>query len=475
MLNKVNLLPNSELAAYNTPSYNSIKEDSSASIFPMLAITIKTMGNKEEEKGFFGKIADFFKGMFKKDDKKEASTKETKSETQEAPKAEVTITPIDTPKNIKEENLSDTGFKLEDSNVINGEIDEVFKQGQQGDCVFLSTLLSFSQTPEGREIIKNAISVNKDENGEIESYDVTFQGINKTYSFAKQEVLDSESNNEEAYLSDEMLRKMGLSEEEIAQFPEEMRYGRIIYGNTSEYSSGDSDVLLLEMALEKCLNDSENTVLQEYMKYESKEDNMYGIPCEIVGLLFTGNSVSVNNDYYAYSNDVLTKNYMKYVNEYMSPFEDTTTDIEGNKIDIEAGITYEVKDYDKNGNGQVTLIHPTTKESFTVDIEQFAKDLDSCARGMGVESATKEEILANINNKTAVIYGFKQQDDDIIKVQDINGKTQEVVSFHAYCVNDADDKTITLINPHDSSKKIVLSWDEFEKISDGEFWSYNLA
>ena len=107
---------------------------------------------------------DFFYGLFNKKSEDKDTNKETTLPIEtEQPKTTYTT------QTTKNNTLSETGYKLTDSNIINGEIDEVFSQGRIGDCMFLSTLISFTHTQEGRDIIKNAITVNKDENGEIAS------------------------------------------------------------------------------------------------------------------------------------------------------------------------------------------------------------------------------------------------------------------------------------------------------------------
>ena len=134
----------------------------------------------ESDKSFFEKMIDFFKGLFSKEDDTQETQVEVTEPTQNTEETTPTSEPYVDP--------TRTTFLDTDSNVINGEIDEIFSQGKLGDCQYLSALLSLTNTQEGRDIIKNTISINKNEAGEIISYDVTFKGVNKTYSYTPDEV-----------------------------------------------------------------------------------------------------------------------------------------------------------------------------------------------------------------------------------------------------------------------------------------------
>ncbi|MBR3604423.1 MAG: hypothetical protein IKL52_00150 [Candidatus Gastranaerophilales bacterium] len=423
----------------------------------------------ESDKSFFEKMIDFFKGLFSKEDDTQETQVEVTEPTQNTEETTPTSEPYVDP--------TRTTFLDTDSNVINGEIDEIFSQGKLGDCQYLSALLSLTNTQEGRDIIKNTISINKNEAGEIISYDVTFKGVNKTYSYTPDEVKNNENGvfAETKYFSDEELRMMGYTEEEIANMSEEERYFETVtFGRASDFSEGDSDVLLLEMALKDCLNDPDNSLIQQYYKYD-ESDKLWGVPYEIIALLLTGKQVNTHDSLELRANDILMKSALKYSNEFMTVTDGQTLDVNGNKINIEAGVLYTAENYDVNNSGQVTLIHPQTNERITVNIDQLANDIEFCGPGMNVKQASVEEILGNINNKTAVMYGFNQQSTGEVEVADVNGKTHTIVDYHAYSVAAADENTITLINPHDTSVKITITWDEWQKISDGKFYSLDLA
>lgn len=101
---------------------------------------------------------------------------------------------------------------------INGKIDESVSQGSLGDCWIISGALSMSYTEDGSQAIKDSISQNS--NGNIE---VTFDGIGKTYTVTEEE-----------------LNKNNKSENNVS----------------SKYSTGDDDMLAIELAVEKVIEDS---------------------------------------------------------------------------------------------------------------------------------------------------------------------------------------------------------------------------
>ena len=146
--------------------------------------------NNDKKENLFTKIKDFIFSIFKIGEKKDKETETINDSASTEPTKNISETsPIQEQKPTE---TKDTPI-LTDSNTINGEIDEKFSQSTQtGDCVLLSTILAFSYTDKGAEMIKDSIKTNKNQNGEIESYSVTFAGINETYTISKKELEDKE-------------------------------------------------------------------------------------------------------------------------------------------------------------------------------------------------------------------------------------------------------------------------------------------
>lgn len=112
---------------------------------------------------------------------------------------------------------------FEDENKgVNGYIDEGVFQGSEGDCWLMSGVLSLSYTKDGRDLIHNAIK--QDKKGD---YYVDFKGLNTRYKITKQEL-------ERANIST-LEDSLGIKK--------------------SKYSTGDDDMLLLELAVEKAVKD----------------------------------------------------------------------------------------------------------------------------------------------------------------------------------------------------------------------------
>lgn len=111
---------------------------------------------------------------------------------------------------------SDSVFSPENINV-NGKIDESFSQGDAGDCWLLSAILAMSYSESGKQVLDDSINVQSD--GGI---DVSFEGKDKSYTISPEELI-----------------------EQNKQFGDE----------TSYYSTGDDDVLAVELAIEKMVAD----------------------------------------------------------------------------------------------------------------------------------------------------------------------------------------------------------------------------
>lgn len=131
------------------------------------------------------------------------------------------------------EQFEEFGPKIERKRMLvnkaDGKIDE-FVQGSIGDCWLLSAINGLKRHPKGREILEKSLFVDKDNN-----ITVTLQGPKKQYTFTKEQI-------------DSVLNKSGYY-----------------------YSTGDRDVLAIEMAVEKFKTEtaqkSSNRVTNMYNYY----------------------------------------------------------------------------------------------------------------------------------------------------------------------------------------------------------------
>lgn len=76
--------------------------------------------------------------------------------------------------------------------------------------------------------------------------------------------------------------------------------------------------------------------------------------------------------------------------------------------------------------------------------------------GTGVLGEQREEMLdAYMNDRENIILCARTSNEGMI--EDIEGNSVELFAPHAYSIKNVDEDTVTIVNPHDSSKEIVLS------------------
>ena len=100
---------------------------------------------------------------------------------------------------------------------LNGEIDEPIYQGDYEDCWLIAGILAMSYTEAGAEILRDSIHILND--GSVE---ISFDGIGETYN---------------------------ISEEEMAMYNYDAK------SLESDYSTGDDDMLALELAFQKMIEE----------------------------------------------------------------------------------------------------------------------------------------------------------------------------------------------------------------------------
>lgn len=106
----------------------------------------------------------------------------------------------------------------DESNGVNGEIDEKVEQGGTGDCWLLTGVLALNSTDIGKKIIKSSITTNADG-----SVTVNFKGVGVSYTISLDEIKKHDTDNIKS----------------------------------DAYSNGDNDMLVLELAVEKLKKDIE--------------------------------------------------------------------------------------------------------------------------------------------------------------------------------------------------------------------------
>ncbi len=195
---------------------------------------------------------------------------------------------------------------------VDGEIDD-FKQGESGDCWLLSGLSSLRSTSWGRNIIKNSIIMNQDNTITV--------------------LLKGSSVNQKEF-------KITEDELQIAE-------------NSSKYSSGDLDVLAMELAVEK------------YRKsYLNKPLDSGG--AEEIFRLLTGSSEIKTYVNQFHKKDIvnLLKEYIKYPDKYAIVF---------NSQDH----AYALVGTDKDKNGKTWMKYANPWDSSTIMRMEYSEFIES--------------------------------------------------------------------------------------------------
>lgn len=207
---------------------------------------------------------------------------------------------------------------------VNGIIDEAVFQGNAGDCWLISGILSLSYTDEGKDLIQDAISKNPDG-----SYNVTFKGVDKTYTISNDELVRANKSS--------FLNGVGLAD--------------------SKYSTGDDDMLLIELAMEKLVQEGDIPI--------ETIEGITGGSAYYLYQLFTKNDVE-----YALGDD---ENEVKYLIDYYYQNQDTaaaTLGVGDGFAGLEDDHAYAVKSVNQN---YMELVNPwDTTENIKVSIKDLA-------------------------------------------------------------------------------------------------------
>ncbi|MBQ8635249.1 hypothetical protein IJX73_01750 [bacterium] len=330
-----------------------------------------------------------------------------------------------------------TGEKLIYGGYINGKLDEEYYQGERGDCVLLSFFESMSATEKGAKLIENSISSVENEDGYIEAYQVYFSGIDKYYEVSTKEISDNLVN----------------------KYTSNTGYSYRI-SPPSNYSYGDIDALLLELACEKALK--ENT-------HYSKEDVLSNVDDDLLYKLYMGEEGNLAKDkgkssyYYV---DTRTSN-LDFDFEYgIFPNKDFfATDIEGNTIEFE-----QEKDYSTTYNHfskENTFTITQGDESYLFNVEDFINTY------YGEKGCEIDPVLdSNFENEFITLSTY-----DEIDTTDTFGNDIYLYNEHMYAVKKSDEDTLILTNPHDARENITLDKETLKNLyleSKIAFYTYEL-
>ena len=277
----------------------------------------------------------------------------------------INITTLSSIKEVKEQSEV---YKKQNSNGVNEEIDDS-KQGRTGDCWLLATVNSLSYSEKGRQIIKDAITVNDDN-----TYSVEFKGVGTT---------------------------IVISEDELAKARA-----------SGKYSSGDMDVLLMEIATEKVMDKIKNGEI----------DAPEGLKASAIN-----GETSIDGGQMAELIYLLTGEKSEYQYNCNHVDEDSLT------AKIQGGFLH----------GIATLLGNSLEYVYN-KLEKNPDDYCATISFAG---------------------GKSSKDDEPVVVKDVNGN-DVVLTYgsggHAWSIKSVDGDFITIVNPWDSSVEIVVSKDEIK-------------
>ncbi len=318
---------------------------------------------------------------------------------------------------------------------VNGKIDNNIQQHNLGDCGLISSVFSMAQTEDGAKNIENSININNS-NGE-KSYDVTFKGINETYTISDSDIKNAQNNPER------------------------------------QYSTGDDDMTLIELAVEKCLNETKNeTVISQ------KEDKLNGVSPNLVSYLFTGEtgeSVSYDKEKDLQSMmDVIQSTDTIYSNEDIN-----LKDTDGNDIQLDKNKEYKVTSYNKDGSLEIespkNFIFGGKKYTISQE-ELFNSNFNNLKSNQDITLEMIDDMFKEFENdkeNTALVFA-NMEDSDFSEIEDSNGEEISLGSNHAYSVIDSNDDSVTLVNPWDTSEEITINKEELFSLDSFKVYSPNV-
>ena len=232
---------------------------------------------------------------------------------------------------------------------INGLIDEETIQGATGDCWLISALYSLSGTQAGRDIIKNSITVNKDN-----TVTIAFAGIGVSYTITK---------------------------DELAKFDTDDI-------TSDQFSNGDNDILAFELATQKLWQDMQSGRVQlntdnNDILYVGNGGNITngGLPSQLIYYL-TGvepnqiynqdlSNLSQSQVYEVLQNAYKSGNCSLTFGVYNGVHTATLAD--GTKYEIDLGQGGHALAITDIQDGTLTFVNPwDTSKKYTMTWEEFA-------------------------------------------------------------------------------------------------------
>lgn len=321
---------------------------------------------------------------------------------------------------------------------VNGKIDSAIYQNDLNDCALIASIFSMAQTTKGAKTLENSININNS-NGE-KSYDVTFKGLDETYNVTQEEIENAQNDPER------------------------------------QYATGDSDMTLIELAFEKCLNESNNETLDSF--YVNPDDKLTGISLDLINYLFTGEIGKTLCEDKTGSKSAMTIG-LKFQGSILNNEDLFLKDTQGNDIKLNKDTEYTINSINKDGtiNIQKQGEDSSETEKYTISKDELYnsnylnyKSFDDTVKLMANQAL---ENFENDKENTAVV--FENGDNkQYTEVKNSNGNNAYLVGSHAYSVVDVNDDTVTLVNPWNTAEEIEVNRQELLNLDDYTVYQSNV-
>lgn len=317
--------------------------------------------------------------------------------------------------------------KRNEADSANGEIDSIFGQGNLQDCALLSTVYGLSLTEKGSDAIRDAISIDKDENGNVTGYNVTFKGTGESYHITQDELDQAKTKEDDA----------------------------------RKYSYGDDDMTILELALEDCFEQSEDQTLRYLVDNYTDlnaDDKLHGVNPASVTYLLTGEKTEW---YDVRDEDKMTKRF--FANENY-----TVKTKDGNEyFTFEANEYYKLLGYSADKTS-IKIEDIKNNRTVSLDYDDFINN--AFKQDVEDDKNSAKEKLENFSDDSVMVFAVKSG-NNIVKGS--NGEDIELSdSSHAYAVSNVKDGIVTLVNPWNSGEPLQITMESLLNLN--EYYVYSL-
>ena len=303
-------------------------------------------------------------------------------------------------------------IEKKDFSQLDGKFDTAYQIGK-GDCYLLASINSLSQTEEGQKLLQQNVKVSTNDKGE-KVYTISFPGA----ANAREALISGKGNASIGQLPEDKVHIQGsytITEAELNDAAK--RAGK-------DYSAGDKDVLLLEVAYDKYRKDVAQTIKDNHIDPQ-KTKFVAGLGISNV----SGDTLSGGN--VAEATYILTgKKSFVYKNKSNIP-----------TCYVDSNMQMHILE-DENGN--------RVKAGVMVVENNQNANFDSI-----LDNLRKDSADGKIDNFAASV-GF------IVSSQEVNGSTIQG-GGHALTIRKVTENEVILSNPWDPDTDIVMSITDFKK------------